>query len=178
MTRADSVHSTPPTNTPTDPIYAAIAVHQKAYAEYDKTVTDSAPNDENRAAFRALDKACRRLVLAETSTMAGLIALLRHMAPLLQEEDAPALPLEVQFDNRWETAFGTFCANVAERLTAIATKDAAVTPDHVDHVAETIVTATGDLFDDFEMARTAARAAIDAIEKAALDDARHRSAGT
>jgi hypothetical protein len=97
MTRADSVHSTPPTNTPIDPIYGAIAVHQKAYADYDKTVTDSAPDDENRAAFGALDKACRRLVLAETSTMAGLIALLRYMAPLLQEEDAPALPLEIQF---------------------------------------------------------------------------------
>jgi hypothetical protein len=81
MTRADSVLSTPPTNAPTDPIYGAIAAHQEAYADYDKTVTDSAPDDENRAAFRALDKACRRLVLAEASTMAGLIALLRYMAP-------------------------------------------------------------------------------------------------
>jgi hypothetical protein len=40
-------------------------------------VEDGAPGDENRAAFRALDRACRRLVLAEASTMAGLIALLR-----------------------------------------------------------------------------------------------------
>jgi hypothetical protein len=89
--------------------------HQEAYVAYDKTVTDSAPNDENRAAFRALDRACRRLVKAEASTMAGLIALLRYMAPLLQEEDAPALPLEIQIDNRWETTFGAFCANVADR---------------------------------------------------------------
>jgi hypothetical protein len=162
MTRADCVHSTPPKNTPTDPIHGAIAAHREACAEYDKTVTDSAPDDENRAAFRALDKACRRLVLAEASTMAGLVALLRYMAPLLQEEDAPALPLEVQFDNRWETAFGAFCANVAERLTAIAAAESAVTSEHVDHVAEAIVTATGDLFDDFEMARAAARAAIEA----------------
>jgi hypothetical protein len=160
MTRADSVHSTPPTNTPTDPIYAAIAVHQKAYAEYDKTVTDSAPNDENRAAFRALDKACRRLVLAEASTLAGLIALLRYVAPLLQEEDAPALPLEVQSDSRWETAFGAFCANVADTLAGIAAAASAVTPAHVDHIAEAIVTATGDLFDDFELAKSAARAAL------------------
>jgi hypothetical protein len=160
MTRADRVHSTPPTNTPTDPIHGAIAAHQKAYADYDKTVTDSAPNDENRAAFRALDKACRRLVLAEASTMAGLIALLRYMAPLLQEEDAPALPLEVQYDNSWETAFGAFCANFAERLAAIAAKESAVTPELVDCVGEAIVTATGDLFDDFEMARAAARAAL------------------
>jgi hypothetical protein len=163
MTRADSVLSTPPTNAPTDPIYGAIAAHQEAYADYDKTVTDSAPDDENRAAFRALDKACRRLVLAEASTMAGLIALLRYMAPLLQEEDAPALPLEVQFDSSWEAAFGAFCANVADRLTAIAAAASAVTPEYVDHIAEAIVAATGDLFDDFEMARTAARAAIEAI---------------
>ena len=165
MTRADSVHSTPPTNVPIspDPILAAIAAHQKAYADYDKTVTDSAPNDENRAAFRALDKACRHLVLAEASTMAGLMALLRYMAPLLQEEDAPALPLEVQFDSKWETAFGTFCANVADRVTAIEATKTAVTPEHVDHIAEAIVTATGDLFDDFEVARAAARAAIEAI---------------
>ena len=124
---------------------------------------DSAPGDENRAAFRALDKACRRLVLAEASTMAGLIALLRYMAPLLQEEDAPALPLEVQYDNSWEAAFGTFCANVADRVTAIETAKSAVTPEHVDHIAEAIVEATGDLFDDFEVVRKVARAAIKAI---------------
>jgi hypothetical protein len=160
MAQVDSENSTA---TPADPIYGAIAAHQVAYADYDKTVTDSAPDDENRAAFRALDKACRRLVLAEASTMAGLIALLRYMAPLLQEEDAPSLPLEVQYDNSWETAFGAFCANVAERLTAIEATETAVTPEYVDHVAEAIVTATGDLFDDFELARAAARAAIEVI---------------
>jgi hypothetical protein len=160
MAQVDSENSTA---TPADPIHGAIAAHQEAYAAYDKTVTDSAPNDENRAAFRALDKACRRLVLAEALPLAGLIALLRYMAPLLQEEDAPALPLEVQFDSSWEAAFGTFCANVADRLAAIAAKDAAVTPEHVDHIAEVIVTATGDLFDDFDLARAAGRAAIEAI---------------
>jgi hypothetical protein len=157
MAQVDSENSTA---TPTDPISGAIATHQEAYADYDKTVTDTAPDDENRAAFRALDQACRRLVLAEASTMAGLIVLLRYMAPLLQEEDAPALPLEVQFDNHWEVAFGAFCANVADRLTAIAAAKPAVTPESVDRVAEAIVEATGDLFDDFEMARTAARAAL------------------
>jgi hypothetical protein len=95
--------------------------------------------------------------------MEGLIALLQHMAPLLQEEDAPALPLEVQFDSRWETAFGTFCANVAERLAAIGAQEPAVTPEYVDHTAEAIVTATGDLFDDFDLARAAASGAIEAI---------------
>jgi hypothetical protein len=85
------------------------------------------------------------------------------MAPLLQGEDAPALPLEVQFDSSWEAAFGAFCANVADRLTAIEATKTAVTTEHVDHVAEAIVVATGDLFDDFEMARTAARASIEAI---------------
>jgi len=74
-------------------------------------------------------------------------------------------PRQVQFDNRWETAFGAFCANVADRLTAIAAASSAVTPEHLDHIAEAIVAATGDLFDDFEMARAAARAAIEAIAK-------------
>ena len=146
----------------TDPIYGAIAAHQKANADYDAALAGNVPTAENRAAFRWLDKACRRLVLAETSTMAGLIALLRYMAPLLLEPDAPALPLEVQFDNGWEAAFGTFCANVADRLTAIAAAESAVTPEHVDHIAEAIVASTGDLFVDFEMARGAARAAIEA----------------
>jgi hypothetical protein len=148
----------------TDPIYGAIAAHQKAYADYDKTVTDSAPNDENRAAFRALDRACRRLVKAETSTTEGLIALLRYMAPLLQEPDSPSLPLEIQFDNSWEKVFGVFCANVADRLTTFKVGiPTTITLEQVDHVAEAIVTATGDLFDDFEVARTAARAAIETI---------------
>jgi hypothetical protein len=102
-------------------------------------------------------------VLAEASTMAGLIALLRYMAPLLKEEDAPALPLEVQFDSRWETAFGVFCANVADRLAAIEAAEPVVTPEYVDHIAEAIVGATGELFDDFDLARAAARAAIEAI---------------
>jgi hypothetical protein len=147
----------------TDPIYGAIAAHQKANADYDAALAGNVPTAENRAAFRWLDKACRRLVLAEASTMDGLIALLLYMAPLLQEPDAPALPLEVQFDNRWEAAFGAFCANVADRLTAIAAKESAVTPEYVDHVGDAIVEATGDLFDDFEVVRKVARAAIEAI---------------
>lgn len=85
------------------------------------------------------------------------------MAPLLLEDTAPALPLEVQFDSSWEAAFGTFCANVAERFAAIAAKESAVTPELVDHVGDAIVVATGDLFDDFDLARTAARAAIEVI---------------
>jgi hypothetical protein len=36
-------------------------------------------------------------------------------------------------------------------------------PEYVDRVADAIVEATGDLFDDFEPARAAARAAIEAI---------------
>jgi hypothetical protein len=56
------------------PIYSAIEAHQKAYAGYDAAVAGNAPANENKAAFRALDRACRRLVKAETSTMAGLIA--------------------------------------------------------------------------------------------------------
>jgi hypothetical protein len=72
-----------------DPIYSAIEAHRKAYAGYDAAVAANASTNEKKAAFRALDRGCRRLVKAETSTMAGLIALLRYMAPLLQEDDAP-----------------------------------------------------------------------------------------
>jgi hypothetical protein len=39
----------------------------------------------------------------------------------------------------------------------------AASPPDVDHVADAIVSATAPLFDDFEMARRVARAAIEAI---------------
>jgi hypothetical protein len=139
-----------------DPIYAAIEAHRAAYAAYEGAA--EAPDDENEEAFRELDRASQRLMRAEASTMAGLIALLRYVAQLLQEAGSPGLPIEVPFAGRWSAAFGTFCANVAERLPAIL-----ATPDYVDRVAEAIVSATAPLFDDFEMARIAARAAIEAI---------------
>jgi hypothetical protein len=103
-----------------DPIYGAIEAHRQAYADLDKAVAENASAAKYRATFRWLDKTSRRLVKGETSTIPGLIALLEYMAPLLQEPDAPALPLEVQFDNRWEVAMGTFCANVAKRLTILS----------------------------------------------------------
>jgi hypothetical protein len=46
---------------------------------------------------------------------------------------------------------------------AIGAKDSALTPEHVDCVAEAIVGASGDLFDDFEVVRKVAIAAIEAI---------------
>jgi hypothetical protein len=95
---------------------------------------------------------------AEASTMAGLIALLRYVVPLLQEAGAPGLPIEIPFAGRWSAAFGTFCAHVADRLPAIL-----AAPEYVDRVANAIVEATAPLIGDFEMARTAARAAIEAI---------------
>ena len=85
------------------------------------------------------------------------------MAPLLQEAGAPGLPIEVPFGGRWSAAFGKFCANVANSLAAIVTAASAATPDRIDRVANAIVEATAPLFDDFEVARRAARAAIEAI---------------
>jgi hypothetical protein len=41
---------------------------------------------------RRLDIASHQLMRAEASTLAGLTALLRHVAPLLQEAGAPGLP--------------------------------------------------------------------------------------
>jgi hypothetical protein len=143
----------------TDPIYAAIAAHRAAYAAYDNAA--EAPDDENQEAFHDLDIASQRLMRAEASTLPGLTALLRYLAALLQEAGAPGLPIEVPFAGRWAAAYGEFCANVAERLPAIL-----AAPELIDYVGDAIVVATGDLFDDFEMARTAARAAIEAVAEA------------
>jgi hypothetical protein len=139
-----------------DPIHDAIASHRAAYAAYDAAA--EAPDEENEEAFRDLDAASQRLMRAESSTLAGLIAVLRYVALLLQEAGSPGLPIEVPFAGRWSAAFGTFCANVAERLPAIL-----AAPALVDDVAEAIITDTGDLFDDFDLARGAARAAIEVI---------------
>jgi hypothetical protein len=163
MTQADSVLSTPPTNTPitNDPIYAAIEAHRAAYAAYDHAA--EAPDEENDEAFRELDRTSQHLMRAEASTLAGLIALLRYVAQLLQEAGSPGFPIEIPFAGRWSAAFGTFCTNVANSLAAIVTAGSAVTPEHIDRVADAIVEATAPLIDDFEMARRAARAAIEAI---------------
>lgn len=67
----------------------------------------------------------------------------------LQEAGAPGLPIEVPFAGRWSAAFGTFCANVADRLPAIL-----ATLEYVDYVGDAIVSATGDLFDDFAVGRS------------------------
>lgn len=159
MTPADREHSSPPTNTSIDPIYSAIEAHRAAYAAYDQAA--EADDDENEAAFRELDIASQRLMRAEASTLAGLIAMLQYAAQLLQEAGAPGLPIDVPYAGRWSAAFGKFCANVAGGLTAIVA--AQFVPERIDHVANAIVGATAPLIDNFEMARRAARAAIDAM---------------
>ena len=94
MTPATPRDSTPPINTSLpDPILAAIEAHRGAYVAYDQVA--EGPDDENDAAFRALDAASQRLMRAEASTLKGLIVLLRYVAPLLQEAGAPGLPIEV-----------------------------------------------------------------------------------
>jgi hypothetical protein len=139
-----------------DPIHLAIEAHRAAYAAYDAAA--EGPDDENQSAFRELDVASQQLMRAEASSLAGLIALLRYVALLLQEAGAPGLPIEIPFAGRWSSAFGTFCAHVAERLPAILTS-----PESVLAAANAIVTATSPLIGDFEVARRAARAAIEAI---------------
>ena len=158
MAQVDSENSTA---TPADPIYAAIEAHRAAYAAYDQAA--EAPDDENEEAFRELDRASQLLMRAEASTLAGLIALLRYVAPLLQEAGAPGFPIEIPFAGRWSAAFGKFCANVANSLVAIVTAGSAATPERIDRIANAIVEATAPLIDDFEVARRAARVAIEAI---------------
>jgi hypothetical protein len=97
-------------------------------------------------------------VLAEASTLAGLIALLRYVAQLLQEAGNPRAADRSAVRRMLECSLRRILANVAERLPAIL-----AAPEYVDRVADAIVEATGDLFDDFEPARAAARAAIEAI---------------
>jgi hypothetical protein len=58
---------------------------------------------------------------------------------------------------------GKFCANVANSLAAIVTGGSAATPERIERVANAIVEATAPLIDDFEVARRAARVAIEAI---------------
>jgi hypothetical protein len=154
MAQVDSENSTA---TPADPIYAAIEAHRAAYAAYDQAV--EAPDDENEEAFRKLDRTSQLLIRAEASTLAGLIAMLRYVAPLLQEAGAPGVPIEIPFARRWSAAFGTFCANVANGLVAVVTAGSAATPDRIDRIANAIAP----LIDDFEVARRAARVAIEAI---------------
>ena len=113
MAQVDSENSTA---TPTDPIYAAIEAHRAAYAAYDQAA--EAPDDENEEAFRELDRASQLLMPAEASTLAGLIAMLCYVAPLLQEAGAPGFPIEIPFAGRWSAAFGKFCAKVAKSLVA------------------------------------------------------------
>ena len=163
MTPATPRDSTPPTNTSltNDPIHGAIAAHRAACVAYDAAA--EASDEENDEAFRALDQASQRVMRAEASTLAGLTALLRYVAPLLQEAGAPGFPIEIPFAGRWSAAFGKFCANVADRLTAIVTAGSAATPERIDRVADAIVEVTAPLIDDFEVARRAARAAIEAI---------------
>jgi hypothetical protein len=156
MTPADREHSSPPTNTSSDPIYGAIEAHRAAY-----DAAAEADDEENEAAFRELDIASQLLMRAEASTMAGLIALLQYAAQLFREAGSPGLPIEVPYAGRWSAAFGKFCANVAGRLTAIVAAQFA--PERIDTVADAIVEATAPLIDDFEMARRAARAAIEAL---------------
>ena len=100
---------------------------------------------------------------AEASTLAGLITRLRYVAPLFQEAGAPGLPIETPFAGRWSAAFWTFWANVANSLVAIVTASSAATPERIDRIANAIVEATAPLIDDFEVARRAARVAIEAI---------------
>jgi len=154
-----------------DPIIAAIEGHRLASAAYDEAVDrwsahehDPIADEENHTAFSHLEKSCRALVSAEFKTLGGLVALLEYMAPRLQEEDAPAMLLETLVDDQeWSTFFGLFCANVARGLATIVTAQSKVTPEFVDWVADDIVAATGDLFDDYDVVRKVASAAIASV---------------
>jgi hypothetical protein len=93
MTQAESVHSTPPTNTSADPVYAMIESHKAVSIAYDKAVNHPAVGDSRHSqrveAERISDRAMKEL-LAQTkrlftfkpSTSAGVAALLRYISSL------------------------------------------------------------------------------------------------
>ena len=104
-----------------------------------------------------------RAGVGRVQNLGGLVALLEYMAPRLQEEDAPAMLLETLVDDQeWSTVFELFCANLARGLAAIMAAESTITPERVDWVADDIIAANGDLFDDYDVVRLAARAAIQA----------------
>jgi hypothetical protein len=58
---------------------------------------------------------------------------------------------------------GGFCTELAQSVAAIAAAEPTVTPERVDWVAADIIAATGDLFDDYDVVRSVACAAIASI---------------
>jgi hypothetical protein len=108
-----------------DPIFAAIREHRAAARGHDKAV--DAENDESNSrtdaelgaatseAFVRLNDTSTELVSTLPTTLAGLVAVCRYMAPVLEVEGTPRIPLEVKLGN-FETAFGAFCRTVADAI--------------------------------------------------------------
>jgi hypothetical protein len=55
-----------------DPVYAAVAEHKHAFADFELVVLEQAPPEQNRAAFERLDEACRRLVQVNITSSTAL----------------------------------------------------------------------------------------------------------
>ena len=51
----------------------------------------------------------------------------------------------------------------ADRVLSTPPTNTPIDPEYVDYVGDAIIAATGDLFDDFDVVRKVARAAIEAI---------------
>jgi len=88
--------------------------------------------------------------------MRGAISLLKYLSAALMMPRAPRLPIEVGFADSWEITFGQTCSAVANSLSALSTEPAVA-------VADAIIGALAPLIEDFEMAKRAARAAIQAF---------------
>jgi hypothetical protein len=81
------------------------------------------------------------------------------MAPLLQEVGGPAMPLEVIVEDQQETAFGVFRASLEER----GGHPRCAIHGHAGLrglVADDIIGPTGNVFDEYDVVRQIARAAI------------------
>ena len=94
MIQADSVHSTPPTNTSApDPVYAMIESHKAISTAYDKAVSHPAVGDSRHSqraeaerisnrAMKELLAQTKRLFAFKPSTSAGVASLLRYISSL------------------------------------------------------------------------------------------------
>jgi hypothetical protein len=120
-----------------DPIFEVIKQHRAARAAFKEAVRiefgfekDRVPvgrmNPETLKEYQILEAASSeasqrlndagvQLVSLLPTSPAGLVAVCRYMAPLLEKDGAAGLPLDSHF-NDFENAFGAFCRTVADTI--------------------------------------------------------------
>jgi hypothetical protein len=169
-----------------DPVLAKIAGHRQAWHTVQSALhlddpsaaapTSRLDREEAKSSLAGLVAATRELTSTRATTLAGLSRLLEYLTGRLVEPGAPSLPLEFStVGMSWEAAVSDVLAGAAGTLVTIMT--VAGTEAGIDAVADAIVIASEETFEDFAVARKAALAALvsaglveDDDESAAEDD--------